>query len=94
MAVEALCTVFTVPGIGQHRIDVMYLYGDPGRPSLGRYSVSYDGERVYDDVWHDQDADHWTSLMAKAADAVARHLRSQRAASPSETDHREGSDDG
>ena len=75
MAVGALCTVFTVPGIGQHRIDVMYLHGDPGRPSLGRYSVSYDGEQITDDVWHDQDADHWTALMAKAAQAVAASTR-------------------
>lgn len=70
MAVEALCTVFTVPGIGQHRIDARYLYGAPERSSLGCYEVTYDREKV-GEVWHDQDADHWTALMAKAAQATA-----------------------
>lgn len=71
MAVEALSTIYTVPGVGQHVIYVQYLHGDPGRPSLGRYRVEYDGKVVTDEVWHDQDADHWTALMAKAAQAVA-----------------------
>lgn len=70
MAVEALCTVFTVPGLGQHRIDAVYLYGSLDRPALGCYEVSYDREKV-GEVWHDQDADHWSMLMAKAAKAAA-----------------------
>lgn len=45
MAVEALCTVFTVPGLGQHRIDARYLYGAPEEPARGCYEVTYD--RVY-----------------------------------------------
>lgn len=70
MAVEALCTVFTVPNIGQHRLDVLYLHGAPDRPALGCYEVSYDREEV-GQVWHDQDADPWLALMAKAARLVA-----------------------
>lgn len=70
MSVEALSTIYTVPGVGQHVIYVQYLHGDPGQPSMGRYKVEYDGNFV-GEVWHDQDAEHWTALMAKAAQAVA-----------------------
>lgn len=74
MAVEALSTLYTVPGIGQHSITAQYLHGDPGQPSMGRYRIECDGEFITDEVWHDRD-DHWAHLMAKAAQAVDDHDR-------------------